>query len=221
MLCAALRLKRSTKLQLTFSLLLLGSTSFAQPEPIESLDISSTTTDIDGTNTLLKHYIFQVDSLSRTSGIASHFARIYTASISNFAFQLERMDSGAQHFIKKFEISFISYFLGAAFEFEKNGHLPTQGVWNCYFSKPKTESWQLTLIGVNAHINGDIWKGLVNSFSEQEIRRYKKNLLSFQRSISKVFQPFFDDLMMQSSYLRFMNGFTKGTARIYGEWLIY
>ena len=65
-----------------------------------------------------------------------------------------------------------------------------------YFSNPGAASWQLTLMGINAHVNGDIWRGLVTHFSEQEIKRYKKDVLSFQTSISKAFQPLFDEMMM-------------------------
>ena len=28
-------------------------------------------------------------------------------------------------------------------------------------------------------------------------------------------------MMSESAYLRFINGFTKGSAKLYGEWLIY
>jgi hypothetical protein len=162
----------------------------------------------------------QIDSMSHTAGIARHFASIYTNSMGNIKVQLAAMDSGAQAFVTKFEISFISYFLEACIEYN-NGTLSPESVWYFYFSNPKAEPWQLTLIGVNAHINGDIWKGLVKNFSEKEIQYYKKNLLSFQKSIAKAFQPFFDELMEQSSYLRFIDGFTKGASRRYGEWLIY
>ena len=135
--------------------------------------------------------------------------------------QLTALDSGTQNFIKKFEISFIGYFLEANNEFGTKGQLPAESVWNFYYSHPAAQPWQLMLIGVNAHVNGDIWKGLVKNFSVAEIMQYKKTLLSFQSSISKAFQPLFDDILMQSAYLRFINGFTNGSAKLYGEWLIY
>ncbi len=164
--------------------------------------------------------IQRIDSISHTESIAGHFARIYTASMGNINVQLAAMDSNVRSFIKKFEVSFINYFLDACSEFE-SGHLSQESVWSNYFTNPNADSWQLTLVGVNAHINGDIWKGLINNFSAGDIRKYKKKLLSFQRSIAKAFKPFFNDLMQQSSYLRFINGFTKDMARRYGEWLIY
>jgi len=139
----------------------------------------------------------------------------------NIGEQLTALDSGTKNFIREFEISFIGYFLAAEYEFRMKGQLPPESVWNFYFSNPGAQPCQLMLIGVNAHVNGDIWKGLVKNFSVQEIMRYKRTLLSFQSSISKAFQPFFDDLLMQSAYLRFINEFTKGSAKLYGEWLIY
>jgi len=182
-------------------------------------NISFTTSEYDRNSAQMLSMMRQVDSISHTTGIASHFAKIYTASMGNINVQLQGLDSGAQAFVKKFEISFIGYFLEACDEY--NTGKTVGSVWNFYFTHPEAEPWQLTMIGVNAHINGDIWKGLVKNFSEEEIRKYKKNLLSFQSSISKAFQPFFEELLEESAYLRFMDNFTKGMARHYGEWLIY
>ena len=176
-------------------------------------------TEYDRNSATFVNLVRQVDSISHTPGIASHFAKIYTASMGNINVQLKGLDTNAQSFVKKFEISFIGYFLEACDEY--NSGKPVGPVWNFYFAHPSAEPWQLTMIGVNAHINGDIWKGLVKNFSEEEIRRNKKHLLAFQSSISRAFHPFFEELLQESSYLRFMDNFTKGTARRYGEWLIY
>lgn len=193
---------------------------FGQQASVPVADNNSfTATEYDRNSSLLLIMMRQVDSISHTPGIASHFAKIYTASMGNINVQLQGLDSGAQAFVKKFEISFIGYFLEACDEY--NSGQKVGPVWNFYFSHPEAEPWQLTMIGVNAHINGDIWKGLVKNFSEEEIRKYKKNLLSFQSSISRAFQPFFEELLEESSYLRFVDNFTKGMARRYGEWLIY
>ena len=186
---------------------LSGDNSFAEPEP-------------NSHSAILLRLMQQVDSVSHTSGIGRHFAKIYTSSMGNINVQLQGLDSGAQAFVRKFEISFINFFLEACEEYN-NGSIAPESIWYFYFSHPDAEPWQLTMIGVNAHINGDIWKGLVKNFSETEIRRYKKNLLAFQSSISRAFQPFFEELLEESPYLRFMDNFTKGMARRYGEWLIY
>ena len=176
-------------------------------------------TEFDKNSATFVNMVRQVDSISHTAGIASHFAKIYAASMGNINAQLKGLDSNAQSFVKKFEISFIGYFLEACDEY--NSGKQVGPVWNFYFTHPNVEPWQLTMIGVNAHINGDIWKGLVKNFSEEEISRNKKHLLAFQSSISRAFQPFFEELLQESSYLRFMDNFTKGAARRYGEWLIY
>ena len=221
MLSVRLRAPRLLRLKLFLLIPLISLHGFSQPQRINPVDTSSYKPEYSADSELLKQYMRKVDSIAGTNSLGNHFARIYRESMGNINVQLNQLDSAAQHFVKRFEISFIGYFLEAAYEFEKNGHLPADSVWSFYFSHPKAQSWQLTLIGVNAHINGDIWKGLVKNFREPEIRRYKKQLLNFQGSISKAYQPFFDDLMNQSSYLRFMNGFTKGSAKLYGEWLIY
>ena len=164
--------------------------------------------------------IQQIDSIAHTTGIASHFAKVYSQSMGNIAIQMQKEDSGANNFIKQFEIGFAGYFLDACME-EKDGNFSPAPVWKCYFSSIDAQPWQMVLLGVNAHINGEMWRALVENFSQNDIRRYKKQFLELQLSVAKLYNPFFDTIMVQNNYLRFINGFTKGLARKFGERVVY
>ncbi|MEO5781809.1 MAG: hypothetical protein ABIQ07_00975, partial [Ginsengibacter sp.] len=77
------------------------------------------------------------------------------------------------------------------------------------------------LLGVNAHVNVNIWQALVTNFSEEDIRRYKKQMLAMQSSVTKVYDQFFDTLLANNSYLKFINTFTFGIAKKFGERMFY
>lgn len=170
-------------------------------------------------DSMAQYLIQRIDSIAHTTGIASHFCKTYSRSMQNIATQMHGMDSTAQLFIKKFEMRFADYFL-RPWEAHGYGNLSTASVWNCYYSGQASEPWQFVLLGVNAHVNGDMWQALVNEFSEKEIRQYKKLFISFQASIAKNYDVFFDELMAQNSYVRFINAFTKGLAKFSGEKVI-
>ncbi len=133
---------------------------------------------------------------------------------------MQTADSGANIFIKQFESVYAGYFLNACME-EKSGKFSPASVWQLYFSSSDALSWQMVLLGVNAHINGEMWRALVENFSENDILRYKRQFLVLQQSVAKLYNPFFDTIMVQNNYLRFINGFTKGLARKFGERVVY
>ena len=166
------------------------------------------------------NFLLKVDSIAHSTGIARHFSDVYRKSMMNIALRIQGMNSNSKRFIEKFEISFADYFLKACFA-DRSGKLSSWSEWNCYFSNPAAEPWQLVLLGVNTHINADLWRSLVDNFSEKEIRQNKKKLLSSQSSIDEVYYRFFETLLDQSNFFRWMNSFTKGLPKLMGERLVY
>jgi hypothetical protein len=181
---------------------------------------SSGNTGNDNRNLLpAKSSIRRVDSISRTAGIPGHFARIYSKVMANIELQIRDADTAAAFFIQKFEIHFADYFLNACTD-DKNGKL-SSSEWSNLFSNPAAHPLQLTLMGINAHTNGDIWQALVNNFPEKDIRLHKKAFLACQASIVKVLYPFYDSIAAQSWYLKFMKTVTMGLVKNLGERIIY
>lgn len=215
-----------TKLKLAGYLLIITFTCSAQnenlttPQPVQHQFYRDLNSDsYVSTDSIVQDVMHKIDSIGNTQGIASPFCKAYSRSMQNVATQMRGMDSAAQFFIKKFEIRFAAYFLEALAEYE-NGFIPSSPVWHCYFSQREAQPWQLVLLGVNAHVNGDMWQSLVNEFSHDEIRLHQKHFISFQRSIAKNYDVFFDELMSQNGYVRFINSFTKGLAKFIGERII-
>ena len=211
-------------LLLLFSQLFIADVSYAQNEnnliaqvrkPLITYTKNDSDKEINASNAIL-----QVDSISHTNTISSYFCKVYSMSMQNIALQIQDIDKGAKAFIQKFEIGFANYFLNACYA-NNEGTLLPGSVWNCYYSSHNAKPWQLILIGVNAHINGDIWHALVDNFSELEIRRYKKEILATQSSIAKVYDDVFDTIKSESSYLRFINFFTLGLAKKFGERIFF
>lgn len=218
------------KLMTVINLLLINITCGAQDENINTkqslnkqggpADNFSYAVSYNRENKVTKNYLQLIDSIAHTTGIPGHFARIYSKALENIATGTQRMDSATASFIKKFENAFAESFLNACLDNE-NGNLPSASEWKCLFSNPDAKPWQLVLLGVNVHVNIDFWQAMVNNFSEQEIRQHKKQLLACKSSIAKVYSQFFDMLIAENGYVRFINFFTKGLAKKLGEKLVY
>ena len=125
-----------------------------------------------------------------------------------------------RQFITKFDENFSRYFLEAVAA-DKMHSLSQASPWYFYFSHPELKSWQLKLIGINTHINGDMWQAFVNNFSKAEIEKNKKQFLKVQNSIMRAYNPLFEEMIRDNGYLRFMNSFTKGFVKFSSEKWVY
>src|SRR2546423_1136977 len=211
------------KFLLLYLLLIISFNGFSQNEhntAIRRFDKQSTNflsaVYYQTTNSIVLNSVQKIDSIAETNSMARYFAKEYGESMKKVAFQMEEFDSAAKVFIRIFENSFADYFLNACYANETK-QLSGESEWKFFFSHPDLRPWQLVILGVNAHTNIDIWKSLVNNFSEKEIRHYKKQILVCQRSIAKVYSDFFNEVLREKSYLRFINSFTRGFAKITGE----
>jgi hypothetical protein len=162
----------------------------------------------------------KIDSISRSAGAAACFAKVYSQAMIHIAGQMKTMDPDIQFFIQRFESGFAEYFLSAVND-HVHSSLSTESEWSCFFSSPEAGPWQLVLLGVNAHVNINIWQTLVTNFSKREIRQYKKPLLAFQAAVAKVFYPFFDTVLTHSRYLRFLHFFSLGLDKKFGKHILY
>lgn len=207
------------KLLLPFYLLIISPAGYTQSKKMVQPDNFSYTAG-NNYNQVVLTSMQQVDSIAHAAGTASHFGWVYGRIMKNIEAQMQTADSGAKMFIKKFEMGFAGYFMDAC-KAEKNGNFSSAPLWKCHFSSADAQPWQLVLLGVNAHVNGDMWQALVNTFSANDIRRYKKQFLALQLSVAKEYYPFFDSVMAENGYLRFINAFSKGLAKKCGERLVY
>jgi len=164
--------------------------------------------------------IQRVDSVAHAMGLSRHFADIYCKVMKKIETQIKNIDSSSRHFAIKFENSFAAYFLTACVD-DKNRCLADSSHWKCLFTHPEAKDWQLALLGVNAHANGDLWQVLVINFCETDIRQYKRQLLNFQPAIADVYYTFFNEVLTHNKYLKIVNSMTNGLAKQFGERVIY
>lgn len=166
------------------------------------------------------HFMWKIDSVSRGSDASAPFGAIYSSVMKEIDLQLQSFDSAAANFIRKFERSFAGYFLDAC-EANRAGTLLPSSPWYNMFSNPGIHPIRLGVMGINTHVNADIWKTFVTNFDAAEIRRHKKAFLSCQRSITRIYSPLFEVVAKESWYVRLMRALTLGAVKKLGEGILY
>jgi len=159
--------------------------------------------------------IRRIDSIARTGEVASTFCSVYSEAMKIISLDIRGKDSNYIKFVNAFVASFSNYFLKSYYS-EKSGQLPASSSWKAYYDHPNAKNWQLVIAGTNAHINSDMWHSLIDNFTEEDIRANKKNFLTVQKSITKLYMSFFDSLNIESPLFRTVNKFTKGIPGIIG-----
>jgi hypothetical protein len=163
--------------------------------------------------------IAQMDSIKATNDIGRHFSSVFSSAMKNIATELSRKDSVQISFYSRFVINFCYSFL-KEYRNEKAGTLAPSSPWKAYYSHPDAESWQLVAAGVNAHINSDMWNDLAGCTDYREFVLQKKNFLSAQGPLTKVYLDFFEQLDSENRLFHFLNHFTKGLPKLIGKYLV-
>src|SRR5438045_857900 len=72
-------------------------------------------------------------------------------------------------------------------------------------------------MGVNAHINGEMWQAIVAACPKRDIDEHRKQYRRFEDAIAKVYSPVFDSILARNRYVRLVNSMTNGLAMVFGE----
>ncbi len=135
--------------------------------------------------------LYILDSLRKTTGTARFFAeRYYNTTRKAILFATRRKPS-EQAFLNRFEEQFTGLFLDAVRKSTAGENVT--GVWSDYFRSDTLHPLRLQLLGINAHINGDIWKALVASCDPAELQRNKRCYFAFNRYLKKEFDEFYEE----------------------------
>lgn len=162
----------------------------------------------------------KIDSVSRGNDASAPFGAIYSSVMKEIDRQLLSFEPEAADFIRKFERTFAGYFLDACAANQAGTLLPSSA-WYNMFSHPTLDPIRLGVMGINTHVNADIWKALVTRFDAAEIRRHRKAFISCQRSIARIYSPLFEVVAQKSWYVRFMRALTLGGVKKLGELILY
>lgn len=156
----------------------------------------------------------QLDSMSGSSGIHRHFAKLYTETVLLSMQHYQQAPENELHFLRRFEQSFAGYFFRAA---ASNGLGPGTEAWQIYFRDSTLSPLQYQLLGINAHINADLSATLTGGFTLEELKAHKKSFLRFQTALRYQFQAFYDENVQANNLTRLLNKLSFGLARPYGS----
>lgn len=160
----------------------------------------------------------KLDSIAESKSISSHFARLYReTTIEAINFFLNE-DQQKRIFIQRLEHSFASYFFNAAEVYKKGEEISP--VWHVYYEKPALKPLQYELLGINAHINGDIWQALVKEFSLQEIRENRKTFLQFQKGLAVIYRDFYERAKLENRRIKTLHNLSLGLDHFYGRLML-
>jgi len=159
-----------------------------------------------------------VDSIAQTKSSSSVFAALYSKTMLKIEEQLKQMDTATINQIQKLEINFADYFLKACNEFRDSSK--ADKTWSAYFATTNLSAVQLQLLGINAHINGDLWQALRDSFSETQIKDISKTVFLFHKSLLYVYKDVYHDAIIQNRKIKSLHGISLGLSEKYGRHLL-
>ncbi|MBK5271642.1 MAG: hypothetical protein JJE22_11585 [Bacteroidia bacterium] len=130
----------------------------------------------------------KLDSVNKSTSVASYFASLYLATTQNAIHFFSKYKQPVQQSFQRFENRFADYFFSSAEACYQKEEIPFE--WNDYYSNASLSPLQYQLLGINAHINGDIWKALTTEITLQEIRQIKKNYKRFNKGLNEIYIVF-------------------------------
>ncbi|MBI5858847.1 MAG: hypothetical protein HZB42_14545 [Sphingobacteriales bacterium] len=180
---------------------------------IMAIGIPSSSQVSDDEINLLK----QLDSIQNSNSVSKYFGSLYfktTADAVNFFLEKENKE---REFIHRFEIRFAAFFLRSAEAYRSGNSIPAE--WESYYTD-SLSPLQYKLLGINAHINGDIWQALTTGFTPDEIRAGRKSYYKFEKSLIKIYRDFYNESFESNRKIRLMSSATGGLDKLYGKLML-
>lgn len=160
----------------------------------------------------------KLDSVKKCSSVSKYFAELYfktTVEAANFFLNSNQKEKA---FITRLETRFASFFFRSVEADRTGAAIPVE--WEAYFNTPDLSPVQYKLLGINAHINGDIWQALTAEFSLQEIRQNKERYLKFEKGLLKVYLDFYNESFEASGKIRLLSNITIRLDKLYGKLML-
>jgi hypothetical protein len=159
-----------------------------------------------------------VDSIARSGDISSIFGALYSKTMQEIEVQLQKMDIVSVRQIRKLELNFSGYFIRACRHIKNADSLDKN--WAAYFKTNNLSPIQLKLLGINAHINGDLWKALRDSFSENEIKDISKTVFLFHQSLLVIYKEVYHKAKAENKKINTLNTLSLGLSEKFGRHLL-
>ncbi len=165
-----------------------------------------------------KKLLQELDSASRASAPAKYFASIYLTTTEK-AIRYYAADTSAQkQLILRFEDRFAGLYFSSAGNFIH--HQPVADAWKNYYRDSLMPPVKYMLYGINAHINGDIWQALQQSFSYDELKTVRPAYDGFYQGLLLEYNEFYRAAYRASRTIRHLHLLTLGADKLYGRLLL-
>lgn len=160
----------------------------------------------------------KLDSISKSSSITRHFASLYFETTVLSIVFFANADPAVKSFIERLENNFAGFFFQSADAYFNKTEIPV--VWQSYYRDSTLSTLQYKLLGINAHINGDIWQALTSEFSGKELMKNRNIYLRFQKALQKQYLRFYDEYVSSNLKTGLLNNTTLGLTKIYGKMML-
>ncbi len=160
----------------------------------------------------------KLDSIKKSESVARHFAEIYFSTTVKANDHFLNRSKKENDFIQRFEARFANFFFQSAEAHSQRSPVPRE--WKTYFADTALSPLQYQLLGINAHINGDIWQVLTVEFSLEEIKENKDSYFSFQKRLKDQYREFYVSSRKSSSTIRLLHAATAGLDKLYGKMML-
>jgi hypothetical protein len=163
--------------------------------------------------------LHKLDSISNASSVSCYFADVYFVTMENAIQFFANADNSAKKNIRLMELRFANYFFSSAEAYANKQEIPSS--WQAYYADTSSSPVRHLLLGVNAHINGDIWKALVASFSLEEIKALKPTYNSYYSGLLDIYEDVYQTAYAESRLLKTVHTACFGLDKWYGKILLH
>ncbi len=160
----------------------------------------------------------KLDSIKNNPSAPGLFADIYFSTTVKAVNYFLNRSQQEKDFIQRFETRFAGFFIRSAEAYTQHNAIARE--WKAYFTDAGLSPLQYRLLGINAHINGDIWQALTAEFSLKEILENRESYFSFQKGLIQQYREFYAESWKTSSKIRLLHLTTAGLDKLYGKLML-
>ncbi|MCG2616700.1 DUF5995 family protein [Terrimonas sp. NA20] len=161
----------------------------------------------------------KLDSISASTSRAAPFAELYFNTMINSLQFFKTAEDSSRACIRSLQAQFTRSFFAAADSFAAQKEIPAS--WKTYYEDSSASGIRHVLLGINAHINGDIWPALITSFSYRELISFRPLYFSYYQSLLGIYDQVYDEVFRGSRSLRLLHSASIGADKWYGKKLLY
>lgn len=158
-----------------------------------------------------------LQQIAQSNTPAKYFAQLYYKAIEKTNDYADSKPDSVKAFIFGFESLFAPVFFQSYQNYITKQ--PQIFAWQRYYADTSLNELQYHFMGMNAHINGDMWLALKDKYCYDTLKKYRGFLLQFQ----KVMNTYFDSIYVSTANykkMRRLHLFTLGFDKFMGRRMI-